>query len=99
MKCTTLEIIPEKLRNEIYNRNLTLKTASEELGYYKGFLSKSLGKKKINKTATILLDKLFNIKPEKYLAVIEKEDKEDEVNENKIYDIVYKAVIDALNTF
>lgn len=103
------KIDSEALRRELEVRNLSFKEASEAMGYSKTYLSKIInrGADIIPKTAALLLENLYNIKPEAYVIPdkpepVQEWDPLQELEANLVIDperleeIIYQAVKRAL---
>lgn len=98
----------KKLNNELRKRELTKAGVSQELGYSPVFISNACARNVINTPATLLLEKLYNIKYEDYAP--DKEENESELNESvskevsvipedfydKMYQMIYSAVYEAV---
>lgn len=105
---TMKKIDGKKLSNELQKRGLTKAGASKELGYSSVFMNNACARNVINTPATLLLEKLYNIKYEDYAPDKEEESAVEPVKTvheepvisddfyNKMYKLVYSAVYEAV---
>lgn len=112
MKANYLTINPEALAKALSVRNLNLAEVSVAMGYNRTYLVKCLnGTGKISNQAALLLERMYHILPDEYIAREEpaqelksvEEVREIEITidydrlEKAIFSAVYKAIKAALN--
>ena len=105
---TTMKAIDgKKLSNELQKRGLTKAGVSQELGYSPVFVNNVCARNVINTPATLLLEKLYNIKYEDYAPdkeenvaelseSVSKETKETPVIPEDFYDKMYQMIYSAV---
>lgn len=76
-KTRTIPLDRERLEQALTKRGLNMKRVSNELGYSTYFLASSCGRGNIALSAAVMLETIYNIKPEEY-APIEDEQQQGE---------------------
>lgn len=105
-----LPVDGEKFKAQFVKRGLNMAEVSIELGHSRSFLNGICGTSnraaKISKSASIFLDKLYNIKYEDYApdgvksksaVPAEKEQDSPSIDYDRLYKVVYNAVYNALD--
>ena len=64
-------IVPEKLELELAKRGINKAYASTEIGRANNYIATCLNAGNINKQSMILLEKMYDIKPESYMVEVE----------------------------
>ena len=83
---------------ELEKRNLNNGDVSEELGFKRGYIRDALRRERISNGAIKMLEVLYNIKPDSYCVVDEKqeepvvEEKESVIDYDKLRETIYDAV-------
>ena len=111
-KKTLIEIDGLKLENAVLSRGITMRFASQELGYSDWFLSNCKSRNTINKAAATGLSNRFGIQLDEYkktepeiLKVMEEAEKEEQPEAvlesiafdfEKLGEIIYTAVYEAV---
>ena len=98
-----INIVPEKLENELKIRHLSNGDVSESLGHGRNYMTDAYRRKRINISSAKLLRMLYNIDPKAYTAVeekasnvIEPDDEPIAIDYNKLESAIYRAVYNAV---
>ena len=88
----------EKFHKELRRRGLQITVISREMGYGKSTIGEAVRGGKLKQTQAILMEKLYNIKPEDYAPTEEISGGAEvpQVNYNEIYKTIYSAVYNAV---
>lgn len=88
----------EKLHKEIERRGLKITQMSREMGYGKSTLGEAARSGKMKYTQALLLERLYNIKPEEYAPTAESSGGAEvsQTNANELYTTIYAAVYNAV---
>lgn len=106
MKKNMVSVSKEKLYRELEKRGLNHSEVSTEIGFAQWFISNSASRGKINRTGAIMLEKLYNIKPEDYAPdpdntpeIIEPvKEAQNIIDYEKLGEVIYDAVYRAVKT-
>lgn len=97
----------QKLKAEIKRRGLTEKEISLELGWSQSYITDAIQRGMLRDSAILMLDKLYNIKIDDFVAEIEPEgvtevsepdvdSRSPQIDADKLYDVIYRAVYSAV---
>lgn len=62
----SVKVDDEKFRKELKRRGLHITAISKEMGYGKSSISEAIRRGKLHQTQALLIEKMYNIKPEDY---------------------------------
>lgn len=91
-----LAVDVQRFKTALRTRGLNMSSVSREMGFSDSYLNKVTIRSEISKTAAILLERCYNIKPEEYIVRDEKESTQEAVNYDDMYKVVYDAVYKAM---
>ena len=95
-KCKTIRFDGKKLKYELYQAGTTVSKASVDLGYSKGRLSQMISKGVMPLTTMRLITYKYGILYESIQPDVNiKEEQTENNNEEKMYQLIYKAVYNA----
>lgn len=94
----SVKVDDEKFRKELKRRGLHITAISKEMGYGKSSISGAIRRGKLHQTQALLIEKMYNIKPEDYAPAEEISGGAEvpQVNYNEIYKTIYSAVYNAV---
>ena len=103
-----INIVPENLEKEICKRSLTKGDVSETIGHNRNFISESMRKGRLSRSAVKGLESIYNIPPESYCItektepvnepeeLPEPEPKTDPIDYHRLGRVIYNAVYQAV---
>lgn len=101
-----MPIDPERLRNELKKRGLSIGGAGIEIGYSANYMNNNLSRKNISHAGIVAMEKVFNLKYDDYKPIQEAptdyafrdvvEAPADPIDYDRLYKTIYAAVYEAM---